>query len=59
MNVEITTKNLNHGSPLSLTIDTTPPKGIYSVASLPRMNLNGRMIKIKNKEEVFLLTSLR
>jgi hypothetical protein len=57
--VEITTKNLNHGSPLSLTIDTTPPKGIYSVASLPRMNLNGRMIKIKNKEEVFLLTSLR
>jgi hypothetical protein len=57
--VEITTKNLNHGSPLSLTIDTTPPKGIYSVASLPRMNLNGRMIKIQDEKEVFLLTSLR
>lgn len=52
LNVEITTRNLNHGSPLSISISTTPPKGIYSVASLPRMNLNGRMTKIIDKNEV-------
>jgi hypothetical protein len=43
---------MNHGSPLAITIETTPPKGIYSVASLPRMNLNGRMEQLVTKEEV-------
>ena len=52
MNLEITTKNLNHGSPLSVSIETTPLKGIYSMASLPRMNLNGEMVKIQDKNEV-------
>jgi hypothetical protein len=52
MNLEITTRNLNHGSPLSVSIDTTPPKGTYSIASLPRMNLNGRMEKLESKKEV-------
>src|SRR5436190_1449188 len=52
MNLEITTKNLNHGSPLSVSIETTPLKGIYSIASLPRMNLNGKMVKIQDKNEV-------
>jgi hypothetical protein len=52
MNLEITTRNLNHGSPLSVSIDTTPPKGVYSIASLPRMNLNGRMEKINGTKEV-------
>jgi hypothetical protein len=52
MNLEITTRNLNHGSPLSISIETTPPRGIYSAASLPRMNLNGQMTKIVDKNEV-------
>jgi len=52
MNLEITTRNMNHGSPLAITIETTPPKGIYSVASLPRMNLNGRMEQLVTKKEV-------
>jgi hypothetical protein len=55
MDLEITTRNLNHGSPLSVSIDTTPPKGIYSIASLPRMNLNGHMTKITGEKEVALL----
>jgi hypothetical protein len=59
MNLEITTKNLNHGSPLSAAINTTPPKGIYSVASLPRMNLNGKMIKVEDKEEVHSCSILK
>jgi hypothetical protein len=54
MDLEITTRNLNHGSPLSVSIDTTPPKGVYSIASLPRMNLNGRMEKINGTKEVGL-----
>jgi hypothetical protein len=33
-------------------IDSTPPQGTYSVAALPRMNLNGRMTKITDKEGV-------
>jgi hypothetical protein len=52
MNLEITTRNMNHGSPLAISIETTPPKGIYSVASLPRMNMNGRMEKLTSKKEV-------
>jgi hypothetical protein len=52
MDLEITTRNMGHGSPLSVSIDTTPPKGIYSIASLPRMNLNGRMELVKGKKEV-------
>ena len=52
MNLEMTTRNLNHGSALSVCIETTPPKGIYSVASLPRMNLNGQMVKLEDKEDV-------
>jgi hypothetical protein len=51
LNVEITTRNLNHGSPLSISVETTAPKGTYSVASLPRMNLNGQMTKIESKDE--------
>lgn len=43
---------MGHGSPLSVSIDTTPPKGIYSIASLPRMNLNGRMELVQGKKEV-------
>lgn len=54
MNLEITTRNMNHGSPLAISIETTPPKGIYSVASLPRMNMNGRMEKLTSKKEVSL-----
>lgn len=55
MDLEITTRNMGHGSPLSLSIDTTPPKGIYSIASLPRMNLNGRMELLQGKKEVLPL----
>ena len=51
MDVEITTQNLKHGSPVSVCVESTPPKGIYSVASLPRMNLNGRMEKLIGKAE--------
>jgi hypothetical protein len=54
MDLEITTRNLKNGSPLAVSIDTTPPKGIYSVASLPRMNLNGRMVKVEGEKEVRL-----
>jgi hypothetical protein len=53
MDLEITTRNLKNGSPLGVSIDTTPPKGIYSVASLPRMNLNGRMVKVEGEKEVY------
>jgi hypothetical protein len=52
MDLEITTRNLKNGSPLSVSIDTTPPKGIYSVASLARMNLNGRMVKVEGEKDV-------
>ena len=54
MDMGITTRNLNHGSPLSVTINSTPPKGFYSPASLPRMNLNGRMTKVTEKEGVLV-----
>jgi len=57
MNLEMTTRNLNHGSALSVCIETTPPKGIYSVASLPRMNLNGQMVKLEDKEDVCSFSS--
>jgi hypothetical protein len=58
MDLEITTRNLKNGSPLAVSIDTTPPKGIYSVASLPRMNLNGRMVKVEGEKEVCLWREL-
>ena len=54
MDLEITTRNLKHGSALSVCIETTPPKGVYSVASLPRMNLNGQMVKLEDSEDVHL-----
>jgi hypothetical protein len=52
MDVEITTKNMKHGSPMSACIDATVPNGTYSKASLPRMNLNGVMAKLETKKEV-------
>jgi hypothetical protein len=52
MDLEITTKNMKHGSPMSACIDSTAPKGTYSKASLPRMNLNGVMSKLEGKKEV-------
>jgi len=52
MDLEITTRNLKHGSPMSACVDSTAPKGTYSKASLPRMNLNGVISKLETKKEV-------
>lgn len=52
MDIGMSMRNFIHGSPLSVSIGTTPPKGVYSAVSLPRMNLNGRVARITDREEV-------
>jgi Pyridoxamine 5'-phosphate oxidase len=51
VNLALITRNWAHGSPVSLTVGTTPPPGILSPASLPRMSLNGRLEKITDRGE--------
>ena len=52
LDLEVTVRNHNFGSPIAFSVQQSYNKTTYSPASLRRMNLNGKIVKLSSEDSI-------